>query len=171
MPELLVALSEAQSILICPLKSSNQHICSPSLCFVVINYNGSEKHPICCICRDVSPHLFLPKTPLIFNILGKIAMEHCFLTTQGHLWPTDEEPVASCWLQGHLNSISKITRCSIILIIEAVVDEFGDMVDTSHLLSIGADRKLQLQIIWQREVGELPVFDRFGVQQVPTSIS
>ncbi|PIL30529.1 hypothetical protein GSI_07229 [Ganoderma sinense ZZ0214-1] len=61
--------------------------------------------------------------------------------------------------------------------LEGLVDEYavGCQVDMSKLLAVGADGKLRLQVIWQGDIGEpgqnLPMFDEFGVEKVPASIS
>ncbi|PIL31912.1 hypothetical protein GSI_06616 [Ganoderma sinense ZZ0214-1] len=128
-----------------------------------------------CIPRDVHPHLFLPKTPLLFKIIGQITVEECFLTARGHLRPPDKEPIASCWLQQRPNITSDITWRGIIPTLEAIIEQYGGEVDPSELLALGPDGKLRLQMTWQGDVGEtgrdLPIFDELGIQRVPASIS
>ncbi|KAI1784484.1 hypothetical protein LXA43DRAFT_1066735 [Ganoderma leucocontextum] len=175
MPEPLIALGEAESTMMCPIEVFKSTYLFPSLCFGPIDRDGSEKRHICCVRQDASPRLFLPKTPLVFNIVGQIAVENCFLTAHGRDRPPDEEPVASCWLQARPNIVSDISWRGIIPTIEAIVDEYGGVVDPSHLLIVGPDEKLRLQVIWQGCVGDsgwqLPIFDEFGTQCVPASIS
>ena len=82
------------------------------------------------------------------------------MTAQGCLQPSDEEPVASCWLQQRPNPVSDLTWHGILPTIEALIDEFavGSEVDTSKLLTVGTDGKLRFQVIWQGDIGEVSIF-------------
>ncbi|KAI1782149.1 hypothetical protein LXA43DRAFT_1104648 [Ganoderma leucocontextum] len=178
MPERLISL-EGGPVLMCPIEIFKSTYLFPSLCFGPTDRDGSEKRQICCVRQGANPaanpRLLLPKTPLAFNIYGQIAVEDCFLTARGRHRPTDEEPVASCWLQARPNIASDISWRGIIPTIEAIVEEYGGIVDPSQLLTVGPDGKLRLQVIWQGCVGDsgwqLPMFDEFGTEHVPASIS
>ncbi|KAI1782076.1 hypothetical protein LXA43DRAFT_1069363 [Ganoderma leucocontextum] len=175
MPEPLIILDNMGAILMCPLEIFKSTYLFPSLRFAPTDRDGSEKRQICCVYRDASPRLFLPKTPLLFNIVGEIAVEECFLTARGRLRPSDEEPVASCWLKPRPNPVSDVTWRGVIPTVDAIVDKYGGVVDPFQLLMEGPDGKLRLQVIWQGRVcysgWELPIFDEFGTQRVPASIS
>ncbi len=71
--------------------------------------------------------------------------------------PPTRSRVASCWLQQCPNIVSDLKWARILPVIEALVEEYGvgSAVDTSWLLVVGPDGKLQLQVIWQGEVGEV----------------
>lgn len=158
MPEPLVSLSKCT--IICPIKLFKSTILFPWLHFGPVDHDSSKKHHICYVVHKVLPCLYTspkPKMPILFNILGQIAVENCFLTTWGCLWPSNEEPIASCWLQQCPNIVSDLTWCSILPAIKALIDEYAVTckVNTSKLLIVGVDGKLQLQVIWQGEVGEV----------------
>ncbi|PIL33641.1 hypothetical protein GSI_04264 [Ganoderma sinense ZZ0214-1] len=177
MPEPLVSLTQSKPIIICPLETFKSIYLFRNLRFGPIDRDGSEKRHICCVCEDSPPALIRPKTPILFDVLGQIAVEDCFLTARGCPRPANEEPVASCWLQQRPNIVSDLKWRGIIPVIEAIVEEYavGSEVDTSRLLTVGPDGKLRLQVIWHGEVGEfglqLPIFDELGTEQVPESIS
>ncbi|KAI1782040.1 hypothetical protein LXA43DRAFT_906979 [Ganoderma leucocontextum] len=175
MPERLITLGDGQTSMLCPIKIFKSTYLFPSLCFAPTDRDGSEKRHVCCVHQDASPRLFLPKTPLVFSIYGQIAVEDCFLTARGRDRPTDQEPVTSCWLQARPNITSDISWRGIIPTIQAIVNEYGGTVDPSHLLTVGPDGKLRLQVIWQGYIGDsgwqLPMFDEFGTERVPGSIS
>ncbi|PIL33218.1 hypothetical protein GSI_04668 [Ganoderma sinense ZZ0214-1] len=175
MPEPLIAVGECEPAVICPLEIFKSTHLFPSLCFGTTNRDGSEKHYICCFPQHANPELPLPKTPLVFSLYGQIAIEDCFLTVRGCLRPMDEEPVASCWLEARPNIAADILWRGIIPSIEAIVDKYGGVVDPSHLVALGPDGNVRLQVVWQGNIGEsgwrLPMFDEFGTQRVPASIS
>ncbi len=155
MPEPLTMLGEGEPAVMCPIEIFKSTNLFPSLCFGTTDRDGSEKRYTCCIHQNGNPQLPLPKTPLVFNVYGQITPEDCFLTARGRLRPMDEEPVASCWLQARPNIASDIRWRGIIPTIEAIADEYGGVVDFSHLLMLGPDGKIQLQVIWQGDVGEV----------------
>lgn len=145
-------------MLMCPVEIFKSTYLFGSLRFGPIDHDGSEKRHTCCIPRDVIPRLLLTKTPLLFKIIGQISVEDCFLTARGHLRPPDEEPVASCWLEQRPNIISDITWRGVIPTLEGIIDKYGGEVDPSHLLTIGPDGKLRLQVTWQGDVGEASTY-------------
>ncbi len=155
MPEPLIMVGEGAPAMMCPIEIFKSTYLYPCLCFGTTDRDGSEKRYVCCVHKRANPQLLLPKTPLVFNVYGQIAIEDCFLTARGRLRPMDEEPVASCWLQARPNVASEIRWRGIIPTIEAIVDEYGGVVDFSHLLMLGPDGELRLQVIWQGSVGEL----------------
>ncbi|PIL34350.1 hypothetical protein GSI_03125 [Ganoderma sinense ZZ0214-1] len=175
MPEALVTLNERT--IMCPIELFKSTFIFSTLRFGLLDCDGSEKRYTCCISPDALPRLTQPKTPILFSLLGQIAVKDCFMTARGCLRPPDEEPVASCWLEQRSNPVSDLTWRGILPTIKALVQEFaaGSEVDTSQLLAVGADGKLRFQVIWQGDVGEsggdLPMFDEFGTEQVPASIS
>ncbi len=144
MPEPLVSLSDRT--IICPLELFKSTYLFPTLRFGPVDREGSEKRYVCCISPDALPRLISPKTSILFNVLGEIAVKDCFLTAQGCLRPPDEEPVASCWLQQCSNIVSNLTWRSIVPAIGALVEKYavGAEVDTSRLLAVRSDGKLRL---------------------------
>ncbi|KAI1793318.1 hypothetical protein LXA43DRAFT_988141 [Ganoderma leucocontextum] len=180
MPEPLVTLEEADATYLGPFYAINALIITPGFTFAPCDRDGSRSRRICCIQhRKVATGELLPKRPLLFDIVGQISPDQCFLTARGLSQPSDpadEEPVASCWLEPRTHIMSEINWRGVEDSVGKIVQAIPGDVDTSRLFARDEGGRPKLQVIWQGYSGEttaatLPMFDAEGYHRVPAAIS
>ena len=80
-------LRYADQILICPLFVVAAVYSNFDMCFVTSDYDHTthEERETCCINIEPDPTLMdpLPRLPILFEVVGQIAMHQCFLTSEG----------------------------------------------------------------------------------------
>ncbi|GBE82885.1 hypothetical protein SCP_0412720 [Sparassis crispa] len=143
-------------------------------------------HSLCCI------HLQLEQSPstsekipsgILFEVMGQIAIQDCYLTTHGdsehYPEPGDGSPAVSCWIE----PLPDILSCADWRKAMRAITKIAEMGPESllHLLRhVRMDPPsidfMQLQVGWRPRASEdmiadFPLFNRKGKQTAPTSIS
>ncbi|KAL6302955.1 hypothetical protein BKA93DRAFT_735774 [Sparassis latifolia] len=143
-------------------------------------------HSLCCI------HLQLEQSPstsekipsgILFEVMGQIAIQDCYLTTCGdsehYPEPDDGSPAISCWIEPLPDILScadwrKAMR-AITKIVEMGPESLLHLLRHVRMDLPGIDF-MQLQVGWRPRASEdmiadFPLFNRKGKQTAPTSIS
>ncbi|KAI1782022.1 hypothetical protein LXA43DRAFT_905138 [Ganoderma leucocontextum] len=181
MPSPLVILSEADNILLCSLHTFSTTYLSQALCFGVSDRNTSEWCRIVCVRRTSITRTLLPKTPVVFDIIGQISGgSECFLSVDGVPRDTSStnaasaEPVASCWMEPRPNVVARVNWNGVQASVEQILAEIPGEVDTSRFIR-SEDGMMKIQLVWQGYPGEtgasLPMFDELGNHYVPATRS
>lgn len=132
------------------------------VCFAVTEYQHyAGKHEyrrICCLRPDTT--IFNPrqKRPVLFELVGQIAREDCYLTALGdeaHQEPDD--PVASCWVTARPDIISRIHWRSVLPTIQDIMDTIPGGVDSSKLVAgrVNDIASVRVQVLWRAPDGEV----------------
>ncbi|KAI1781642.1 hypothetical protein LXA43DRAFT_908153 [Ganoderma leucocontextum] len=176
-------LAGAENIIIIPLYAITMVYISLTICFTTWDFDPDthEEHEICCFrFTDLPPHLDpRPKVPILFKVIGQIALEDCFLTADGYECPessgAEDEHLATCWIETRPDYISETYWLGVVPAVQEIANHIPTDVDTSKL--IGEDEgQVRLQVCYQPPAGQsitstLPLYNIRGERQVPSCIS
>lgn len=154
MPANLVILENAPDIYMCPFFAFKATYVHVAICFSTHEREGSMRCCICCLRRNTTFQRELaPLVPILFEVVGQIVAENCFLTLDG-IFPDDPPPnsglgpVASCWIEPRPNDISHTYWRSLEPTINTINEYIHGNINTSCLITTGQDGSMQLQVIW-----------------------
>ncbi len=155
-------LSDAEDIIIVPLSSVTMIYTTLLLCFLVWEYDPEtrEEREICCFrFSDLPSHIDpRPRIPILFEIIGQIAFEDCFLTADGYEDPVssgqEDEHLATCWIETRDEYVSRIYWQGIAPAVQEIASHIPGSVDASRLLG-EVDGEVILQVCYQPPAGQV----------------
>ncbi|KAI1781718.1 hypothetical protein LXA43DRAFT_1105466 [Ganoderma leucocontextum] len=176
-------LADAENIIIIPLAAVTMIFTQLSVCFSTWEYDPEthEEREICCLQFSNLPSSLDPrlKVPILFEIIGQITHEECFLTADGYEAPEsssqEDERLATCWIETRDDFISHIYWLGIVPAVREIATHIPGDVDTSRLLA-EENGEVKLQVCYQPPAGQsiastLPLYNVHGDREVPASIA
>ncbi|KAI1788924.1 hypothetical protein LXA43DRAFT_893833 [Ganoderma leucocontextum] len=179
-------LGDAENIVIVSLPTITMVYINLALYFATWEYDPDtdEEREICCTqftglpsYLDVDPQL---KVPILFEIIGQISPEECFLTADGYESPEsngqDDQRLATCWIETREDYISQIYWLGIAPAVQEIANQIPTDVDTSRLLTDEQGEDVRLQVMYQPPAGQsiastLPLYNSRGEHRVPSHIA
>ncbi|KAI1796507.1 hypothetical protein LXA43DRAFT_879942 [Ganoderma leucocontextum] len=176
-------LGDADNIIILPLSAITMVYTSLTLCFAMWEYDPEthEEREICCIrFTELPPYLDTrPTVPILFEVVGQIAREDCFLPADGYEGPEsnrqEDEHLATCWIETRHDYVSQIYWLGVVPAVQEIANHIPTDVNTSRLL--GEEHgEVRLQVAYQPPAGQsitstLPLYDVRGERQVPSCVA
>ncbi len=159
-------LSDAENIVIIPLAAITMIYTNLYIRFLTWEYDQEthEEHEICCMQFSDLPSFLdpRPRVPILFEIIGQVSHEDCFLTTDGYESPEssgqDDERLATCWIETRHDYISRIYWLGIAPAVQEIVNHVSGDVDTSKVLAEDSG-EVRLQICYQPPAGQVSTSD------------
>ncbi len=153
-------LADAENIIIIPLYAIMMVYTSLTICFITWDFDPDtrEEHEICCFTPTQHTQ---PNVPILFEVVGQIALEDCFLTADGYKSPEssgeDNERLATCWIETRPDYISRIYWLGVVPAVQEIANHIPTAVDTSRV--IGEDQgQIRLQVCYQPPAGQVRCF-------------
>ncbi|KAI1782217.1 hypothetical protein LXA43DRAFT_906424 [Ganoderma leucocontextum] len=182
MPHLHVGhtvLGDAENIIIVPLSTITMVYTNIALHFATWEYDPDtdEEREICCTPSYLDPQL---QVPILFEIIGQISPEECFLTADGYESPEsngqEDEHLATCWIETREDYISQIYWLGIAPAVQEIANQILTDVDQSRLLTDEQGENVRLQVCYQPPAGQsiastLPLYNSRGQRQVPSCVA
>ena len=170
MPNLHVAttvLGDAENIIVVPLSTITMLYTRLTLRFATWEYDPDtdEEREICCTQfaeAEAPPHLDIDpliKIPILFEIIGQISEEECYLTADGYESPEssgqEDERLATCWIETRDDDISKLYWLGIAPAVQEIVNKIPADISTSRLLTDEPGEDLRIQVPYQPPAGQV----------------
>ncbi|GBE84645.1 hypothetical protein SCP_0606240 [Sparassis crispa] len=135
-------------------------------------------------------HLNLPQTtvpeagniktsPVLFEVIGQIAVDDCYLTKFGDecLFPENEESLTaySCWIKARPDKVSLLHWQNVMCGLEAIIVAIPTPMDTVHTICMDPEtNSVKIQVGWCPSAGQsvedtFPLYDNSGERCVPSS--
>ncbi|KAI1782540.1 hypothetical protein LXA43DRAFT_905512 [Ganoderma leucocontextum] len=177
-------LGDAENIVIVPLSTITMVYTNLALYFAMWEYDPDtdEEREICCTQFAEPPSYLDPqlRVPILFEIIGQISLEECFLTADGYESPEsngqEDERLATCWIETREDYISRIYWLGIAPAVQEIANQIPTDVDTSRLLTDEQGEDVRLQVSYQPPAGQsiastLPLYNSRGERRAPSCIA
>lgn len=161
-------LSDAENIIVVPLSTITMIYTNLAIYFVTWEYNPEtdEEREICCTQLTELPSHLDPqlRVPILFEVIGQISPDECFLTADGYKSPEssgeEDELLATCWIETpETDYISQLYWLGIAPAVQEIAHQIPTDVDTSRLLTDEQGEDIRLQVSYQPPAGQVRQFD------------
>ncbi|GBE81445.1 hypothetical protein SCP_0311740 [Sparassis crispa] len=142
-----------------------------------------EDHSSCFMHLDL-PQTTVPKagnvkmSPTLFEVVGQIAVEDCYLTKCGDecLFPEDEKSptVYSCWIEARPDQVSCIHWRNVVRGLDTIIAAIPVPIDTIHAMRTDPETdSVKIQVGWRPPAGQsiedtFPLYDNLGERCIPS---
>lgn len=173
----IINIDTADDVVLCPLHVLMSIDPVLEFCFATSYRRDAEYRRIFCV-RHARPNIILgPKMPVLFEVIGQIAVQNCYLTTHGRkkdletaegtaderftkdplaIAVDSEETIASCWIEPRPDLASTLYWPSVYPTVKAIMDSVPLPMNTDHAVSVPRrDEVTRLQVVWSPRDGEV----------------